>query len=97
MAKTVTLHFLGKQYDLRADDPADDVESVVRYVEKVMAETEAQHKGLSPQKITVLAAMQMGRDYVRERRRNRELQALVKNKSASLAHRIDDILPDDDV
>ena len=73
MARTVTLNFFGKQYDLKADDPKDDVEAVVRYVERVMEETEQGHKGLSPQKIMVLAALHMGRDYVKEVAKNRKL------------------------
>ncbi len=92
MGRTVTLNFFGKQYDLKADDPSDDVEAVVRYVERVMEETEQRHSGLSPQKIMVLAALHMGRDYVRESEKNRKLIKALNQKSARLAHRIDSVL-----
>ncbi len=95
MPQTVSLHFFGKVYDLKADDPSDDVQEVVKYVERVMAETEKQHKGLSPQKIMVLAALHMGRDYVRERKRNSELASELKRCSSRIANKIDTVLGDE--
>ncbi len=92
MPATVTLHFLGRTYDLRADDPEEDVAEVVRYVEEVLAETERSHPGLNPQKLMVLAALRMGRDYVRQRKRNALLESGMKDTSRRLASRIDDLL-----
>ncbi len=94
MSGTVSLHFFGKVYDLRADDSSDNVEEVVKYVEQIMAETEEKHKGLSPQKMMVLAALHMGRDYIREKKKNQKFAALMKNTSSRMADRIDTVLDD---
>ncbi len=94
MPGTVSLHFFGKVYDLRADDPSDDVEEVVKYVEHVMGETEARHRGLSPQKLMVLAALHMGRDYIREKKKNKKFADRMKNTSARIADRIDTLIDD---
>ncbi len=92
MPDSVSLHFFGKIYDLRTDDPSDDVQEVVRYVERVMAETEEKHRGLSPNKIMVLAALHMGRDYISARKKNLELARDMKDRSSRLADRIDTVL-----
>jgi cell division protein ZapA (FtsZ GTPase activity inhibitor) len=96
MPDTVSLHFFGKIYDLRADDSSDDVEEVVRYVERVMAETEQRHRGLSPQKMMVLAALHMGRDYIREKKRSQDLASRMKKTSSRIADRIDTVLEERD-
>ncbi len=94
MPGTVTLHFLGRVYDLRADDPQDDVAEVVAYVERVMAETEKNHQGLNPQKIMVLASLHMARDYVREKKRNKKLASRMKVTSERMVGKIDSLLED---
>ena len=92
MAATVTLHFLGMTYDLRADGPEQDVAEVVQYVEGIMSEIERDHPGLNPNKLMVLAALHMGRDYIRERNRNRDLSAGMEDTSRRIASKIDEVL-----
>ncbi len=92
MPATLTLNVLGRTYDLRADDPEDDAAEVVRYVEEVISETEREHPDLNPQKLMVLAALRMGRDYVRERKHNALLRNGLKDSSRRMADRIDALL-----
>ena len=92
MPRAVTLHFMGRVYELKADEPDTDVPEVVTYVEQIMAEIEEMHSGLPPHKIMVLAALHMGRDYIRQREKNRELSAALENASLRLSSKIDKVL-----
>ena len=92
MGDAVTLHFLGRIYELKADETDIDAHEVVSYVERIMAAMEERYKGLPPQKIMVMAALHMGRDYIRERKRNIELSAGLEDTSLRLSGKIDAVL-----
>lgn len=88
----VRLKFFDQTYDLRADDSDVDVREIVEYVQSKVREQETSNETLVPHKKIVLAALNMGKDYVSARHRLKELEKKVVNRTSRLVAKIDSVI-----
>jgi cell division protein ZapA (FtsZ GTPase activity inhibitor) len=85
----IKFNFFGQLYELKADDPEVDVKEVVEYVQTKIREQETLNKGLAPNKMIVLAMLNVGKDYILAKKQLEELKETVISKTSRLITKID--------
>lgn len=80
MSEVIEIKFLGQVYAFKCDESDINATDVVDYVEKSMAEAEKNYPGLPPGKLVVLAALNMGKDYIELKKKIEEMGVTIKKQ-----------------
>jgi cell division protein ZapA len=76
----VTVEIFGEKYALKGDADADRILSVADVIDRRMKMVAKANPGLSPAKITVLAALNLADDYLRLEQDYQQLMELLKDQ-----------------
>ncbi len=87
--ETTKLEFLGQVYHLKCEDPDVDVREIARYVESKVKEQQELYPGLPHHKLVVMVVMNIGKDYIRAKKRIEALEATVSKKTEELVAKIE--------
>jgi len=92
-----TLSLFGNTYELRTENPHDDLESVIEYVHARAREAIEQGNGLPPHRIQVLMILNMAQEVLRLRRDLNFIEERDASVAAGLIAHIDSVIEEDDV
>lgn len=76
----VTVEIYGEKYALKGDADADRILRIAEVVDRRMKKIAKANPGLSPSKITVLAALNLADDYLRLEQDYQQLMELLKEQ-----------------
>ncbi len=91
-----TLSLFGNTYELRSENPHDDLESVIEYVHEKAREAMEQGNGLPPHRIQVLMILNIAHEVLKLRRKLNFIEEKDASVAAGLIAHIDSVIKDDE-
>jgi len=92
VSQVVRINFFGNVYELKSDDPDVDLKELVSYIEDKIAEIEKAQPSLPPNKLMVLVAMSLGRDFFAAKRQLDVMREGFSQQAKRLVAKIDSSL-----
>lgn len=84
MKQSVEVTIAGQRYVLKSDGSGEHLRALAAYVNGKMDEIRAVTKSLSPERLAVLAALNIADELLREREEGRTLRAEVRRRTQHL-------------